>query len=84
MLLTEPTYLLSIFHQMILLALAKTDRIRGHLSIYTSAQPFLFIRLLPPITLFPRGETLFHFPIIIILKFDRNSKYILRQFQNLS
>ena len=58
MLLTEPTYLFSISHQMILLVLAKTERIRDHSSINTQRTTILFIRLLPPTTLLPRGETL--------------------------
>ena len=84
MLLTELIYLLSISHQMILLALANIERIRNHSNINTWRKTIIFIRLLPPTTLFPRGETLFHFPLIIILEFDPNSKIILRQFQNLS
>ena len=39
MLLTEPTYLLSISHQMILSALAKTERIRDHSGIKTQCKP---------------------------------------------
>ena len=34
--------------------------------------------------LFPRGETLFLFPLIIILELNLNSEIILRQLQNLS
>ena len=82
MLLTEPTYSLSISHQMILLALAKIEKTLGHSSINTQRTAIIFIRLLPPTTLFPRGETLFHFPLIIILGFNPNSKIILRQPQN--
>ena len=55
---TDPTYSLSISHQMILLALAKTEKIRGHSSINTQHTTKKFIRLLPPTTLLPRGETL--------------------------
>ena len=43
---------------MILLALAKTERIRDHSSINTQRTTIIFIRLLPPTTLLPRGETL--------------------------
>ena len=55
---TDPTYSLSIFHQKILLALAKTESIRDHSSINTRRTTIIFIRLLPPTTLLPRGETL--------------------------
>ena len=48
MLLTEPTYLLSISHQMILLALGETERIRDHSSIITQRTTIIFIRLIPP------------------------------------
>ena len=41
-------------------------------------------RCLQSTGLFPRGQTLFHFPLIIILEFDPHSKIILRQSQNLS
>ena len=67
-LLTEPTYSLSISHQMILLALAETGKIRGHSSINTQSTTIIFIRLLPPTTLLPRGETLFHLPLTNILE----------------
>ena len=43
-----------------------------------------FIRLLPPTSLFPRGETLFLLPLIIILESNPYSENILRQLQNLS
>ena len=69
---------------MILSALAKTGRIRDDSSINTQCATLKFIRLLPPTTLFPRSETLFHLPLIIILGFNPNSKVILRQSQNLS
>ncbi len=68
MLLTESTYSLSISHQMILLVLTKTERTRDHSSINTQRTTIIFIRLLPSTTLLPRGETLFHIPLIIILK----------------
>ena len=56
MLLTEPTYSLSISHQMILLAFAKTEKIRGHSSINTQRTTILIIRLLPPTTLLPESK----------------------------
>ena len=49
---------------MILLALAKTGRIRGHSSINNQRTAIIFLRLLQPATLLPRGETLFHLPPI--------------------
>ena len=45
---------------------------------------FLLVRLLPLTSLLPRGETLFLFPLIIILEFTPHSKFIPRQFQTLS
>ena len=55
---------------MVLLALAKTDRIRSHSSINTKRTAILFIHFLPSTTLLPRGETLFHLsPINIVEKF---------------
>ena len=53
---------------MILLALAKTERTRDHSSKNTQRTTIIFIRWLPSTTLLPRGETLFHFPLINILK----------------
>ena len=53
---------------MILLALAKTERIRDHSSINTQCTA-IFIHLLPTVNyLLPRGETLFHLPPINILE----------------
>ena len=53
---------------MIQLALAKTDRIRGHSSIKTM-RTAIFIHSLPTANnLLPRGETLFHLPPINILE----------------
>ena len=66
--LTEPTYSLSIFHQMILLALAKAEGIRGHSSINTQ-RTAIFIHSLATVNyLLPRGETLFHLPPINFLE----------------
>ena len=56
MLLTEPTYLLSISHQMILFALAKTERLRYHSSLNTQRITMIFIRLLTPTTLLPQAK----------------------------
>ena len=42
------------------------------------------IAFIPLSSLFPRGETLFLFPLIIILELNLNSEIILRQLQNLS
>ena len=53
---------------MILLALAKTEKIRGHSSKNTQRTTIIIIRLLPPTTLLPGGETLFHLPLINILE----------------
>ena len=50
---------------MILLALAPT---RDNSSINTECTTIIFIRLLPPTNLLPRGETLFHLPLINILE----------------
>ena len=47
---------------MIFLVLAKIERIRGHSSMNTQSTTIIFIRLLPPTTLLPRGETLFQPP----------------------
>ena len=53
---------------MILLALAKTERIRDHSSINTQCTA-IFIHSLPTVNyLLPRGETLFHLPPISILE----------------
>ena len=54
--------MLWITHHMILLAIAKTERIRGHSSMNTQSTTIIFIRLLPPTTLLPGGETLFQPP----------------------
>ena len=53
---------------MILLALAKTERKRGHSSINTQRTAISFIRLLPLTTLLPRGETLLPTALILILR----------------
>ena len=53
---------------MILLALAKTERTRDHSSINTQRTTIIFSRLLPSTTLLPRGEIIFHLPIITILE----------------
>ena len=42
-----------------------------------------FFRLLPPINLFPRGETLFLFPLIIILEFNLCSEKYSKTFSKL-
>ena len=42
------------------------------------------IAFIPLCSLFPRGETFFLFPLIIILELNLNSEIILRQLQNLS
>ena len=46
----------------------KTKRARDRSSINTQCTTKLFIRLLPSTTLLPRGETLFHPPLITILE----------------
>ena len=53
---------------MILLALAKTDRIRGHSSINTKRTAIIIHSLPTDNYLLPRGETLFHLPPINILE----------------
>ena len=65
---------------MILSALAKTDRIRGHLSIKTQCTTIIFIRLLPPTTLLPRGETIFHLPLINILEIFKDFSSTTRKY----
>ena len=65
---------------MILLALAKTERIRGHSSINIQRKAIIFIRLLPPTTLLPRGETLFHLPLINILEIFKDFSSTTRKF----
>ena len=77
---TERTYSLSSSRQMILLGLSTRD----HLIINTERTAITFIRLPPSTTLFPRGETLFRFLLIMLLELNPISKFILRQFQNLS
>ena len=42
------------------------------------------VEFIPLSSLFPRGETLFLFPLIIILELNLNCEIILRQLQNLS
>ena len=44
----------------------KTEGTRDHSGIKTQCTTIIFIRLLPPTSLFPGGETLFHFPLINI------------------
>ena len=65
---------------MILLALAKTGRIRGHSSINNQRTAIIFIRLLPPNTLLPRGETLFHLPPINILEIFKDFSSTTRKY----
>ena len=57
---------------MILLVLAKTERIRGPSSINTQRTAIIFIRFLLSTNLFSRGETIFHLPPINILELFKN------------
>ena len=57
---------------MILLALAKTERVRDHSSINTQCKA-IFIHLLATVNyLLPRGETLLHLPLINVLEIFKN------------
>ena len=78
--LTEPTFPLSISHQLILLALVKTDRIRGHSSINTQRTVIIFITLPAVNYLLPRGETLFHLPPIDILEIFKDFSSTTRKY----
>ena len=69
---------------MILLALAKTERIRGHSSKKTQLRAIIFIRLLPSTILLPRGETLFHFPPINILQIFKDFPSTTRKYSKTS
>ena len=56
----------------------------GHLENSSINNRRTAIAFIPLSSLFPRGETLFLFPLIINLELNLNSKTILRQLQNLS
>ena len=56
----------------------------GHLENSSINNRHTAIAFIPLSSLFPRGETLFLFPLIIILQLNLNSEIILRQLQNLS
>ena len=69
---------------MILLALAKTERIRGHSSMNTHCTTIIFIGLLPPTTLLPRGEDLFHLPLSDILEIFKDFSSTTRKYSKTS
>ena len=69
---------------MILLVLAKNERIRDHSSINTQRIAIIFIQFLPSTTLFPRGEPLFHIPPINILKIIKDFPSITRKYSKTS
>ena len=56
----------------------------GHLGNSSINNRHTAIAFIPLSSLFPRGETLFLFPLIIILELNLNSEIILKQLQNLS
>ena len=56
----------------------------GHLENSSINNRRTAIAFIPLFSLFPRGETLFLFPLTIILELNLNSEIILRQLQNLS
>ena len=56
----------------------------GHLENSSIKNRRSAIAFIPLFSLFPRGETLFLFPLIIVLELNLNSESILRQHQNLS
>ena len=56
----------------------------GHLENSSINNRHTAIAFIPLSSLLPRGETLFLFPLIIILELNLNSEIILRQLQNLS
>ena len=56
----------------------------GHLENSSLNNQRTAIAFIPLSSLFPRGETLFLFPLIIILELNLSSEIILRQLQNLS
>ena len=67
---------------MILLAPAKTEGKRGHSSINTQRKAIIFIRLLPPTTLLPRGKTLSHLSLINILEKFKDFSITTRKHSN--
>ena len=69
---------------MILLALTKTERIRGQSSINTQRTTIIFIPLLPPTTLLPRGEHLFQLPLIDILEIFKDFSSTIRKYSKTS
>ena len=68
---------------MILLVLAKTERIRGPSIINTQRTAIIFIRFLLSTTLFSRGETIFHLPPINILELFKNFPSSTRKYSNI-